>query len=298
MKYTTLTIGIPAYNEEVGIVRLLADISTQKTSSLKLNKVIIYSDGSNDATVKNSKKYQQLPIVVIDGKKRKGKANALNEIIKQTDSEVLIIFDADICLVNDEVLEQLARPINEQKVDLTGARVVPSTAKNYFEKLLSTSLRYKQILFEAINQGDNIYTCHGRARAFSKELYQSINFRESLNEDAYSYLFSKYHGYRYHFCPDAVVSYTLPIGFEDHKLQSIRFFQSMNSSIEEFGREFVESAYRIPFMVLITTLPIFVIKNPSMIAYLFLMIYLKIKSKLIGTFDNNWQISKSSKATI
>lgn len=56
MKKLTVTIGIPAYNEEQNIGHLLVNIFNQSTSIAILDEIIIVSDGSTDNTIKAIKK--------------------------------------------------------------------------------------------------------------------------------------------------------------------------------------------------------------------------------------------------
>ena len=46
----TLTVGIPAYNEEANIIQLIDDILKQEYDGLELMKVIVSSDASTDST--------------------------------------------------------------------------------------------------------------------------------------------------------------------------------------------------------------------------------------------------------
>ena len=50
MKKLTVTIGIPAYNEEKNIGRLLKSLSNQKGDDFTLNEIVVLSDGSTDMT--------------------------------------------------------------------------------------------------------------------------------------------------------------------------------------------------------------------------------------------------------
>jgi glycosyltransferase involved in cell wall biosynthesis len=295
-KKYTLSIGIPAYNEESNIQNLLLQLSQQHITSLCLEKVIIYSDGSTDKTKKIASRFRGLPIFVIAGKKRLGKANALNEIIKNISSDVLVILDADV-LINDLfTIDHLATRLITDNLDLSAPRVEGLPNKSWISKMLMASLEFKLRLFELINHGNNIYTCHGRARAFSRRIYSRNIFKESINEDAYSYLYCIYHGYQYRYQNDLVIHYQLPRTHRDHALQSIRYFQSKNVSESEFGDEFVSRAYTIPKSLVMKALPLAIYKYPLLIPYIFIAVYLSIKSRFSKRTENTWVVSQSSKS--
>jgi len=84
MKYTksTLTIGIPAYNEEANIGLLLNDITLQKNRNYILKEIIVVSDGSTDSTVKKVEQASIQSIKLIINKKRTGLANVQNPLQK------------------------------------------------------------------------------------------------------------------------------------------------------------------------------------------------------------------------
>ena len=50
-KKLTVTIGIPAYNEEANVRNLLVSLLAQKETNFKLQEIIVVSDGSTDKTV-------------------------------------------------------------------------------------------------------------------------------------------------------------------------------------------------------------------------------------------------------
>ncbi len=49
-KITTISIGIPAFNEAVTIKRLLRSVLAQKEKGFVLREIIVLCDGSTDGT--------------------------------------------------------------------------------------------------------------------------------------------------------------------------------------------------------------------------------------------------------
>lgn len=295
MKRITVTIGIPAYNEAENVRHLLLDLAKQSRNGYTLNKIIVCSDASADETEKVARSLKKLPITVIVHSKRQGKAAALNSIIRKTSSDALVILDADVALRDRLFLSKLVTPIAREKADLCTAKIDELHPDNFLEKMLVASMQYKRELFASVNNGNNIYTCHGRGRAFSRRLYKTIRFKESANEDAYSYLFCIHRGFTYRYVPGATVWYGLPATFADHELQSVRFFQSRMLSAAEFGEKFVRDAYALPEFLALKTLIRFALKNPYIIPYLGLAAYLNLKSRFIKRVRNTWAVAKSSK---
>jgi len=90
-RFLTMSIIIPAYNEEVTIGSCIK-------SMLSLNypcyEVIVIDDGSSDNTFKEASKYSEKGVKVIR-QKNSGKPGAVNTGIKNASGEVVITVDAD-----------------------------------------------------------------------------------------------------------------------------------------------------------------------------------------------------------
>ena len=60
-------IGLPAYNEEIALPRLLDRVERLTTSAALPITVVIYNDGSTDSTVPIARsRQQQMPLVILD----------------------------------------------------------------------------------------------------------------------------------------------------------------------------------------------------------------------------------------
>lgn len=294
-KLKTITVGIPAFNEQENIRFILKDLLAQKIIGFKLNKIIINSDGSTDNTVSEAKKVKSQKILVINNKQRTGRVNRQNEIFKLSASDAVVLIDADTQIKDKYFLKKITTPIFDNSADLTSVRVEELPQNSFLAKTLDTSMKLKKQIFESINNGNNLYTCHGRARAFSKSIYKTIKFKDSINEDAFSYLYAISKGFNYIFVKDTQIFYQLPLNMKDHQSQSVRYLQSKALLQKQFGKDFVDSAYKLPLLnVLINSLKFF-LKNPlSMLSYLAIFALSVIKSKFIKS-KNAWVISQTSK---
>ena len=87
----SVSIGIPAYNEEKNIGRLLTAILNQKTYYVNIDEVVVISSGSTDRTniIVDDFVRKDSRIVLIKQRRREGKASAINEFLKVTRNEVL-----------------------------------------------------------------------------------------------------------------------------------------------------------------------------------------------------------------
>ena len=231
-KLRTITIGIPAFNEENNIGKLLQDISNQDLRGFNLEQVILASDGSTDMTIRIARKFKTLPLKIFNNKERKGVAEVQNQISENSSSDVLVILNADIRILDPEFIRLIVEPILEDKADLVSGRLEEVDGKNHFEVVLQTSMKIKRVIFEKFNDGNNLFTCYGVARAFSKRLYSELRYKNSVGEDAYSYLFCISNNFKYRHMKNAIAFYKLPDNMGDHEKQSIRFVQSKQKNMK------------------------------------------------------------------
>jgi cellulose synthase/poly-beta-1,6-N-acetylglucosamine synthase-like glycosyltransferase len=122
-----ITVGIPAYNEEKNIGKLLQDIQNQKLPlNIKLTDVVIVDDGSTDNTVNIAKSFQtKLPnLRIISKARREGMTSAINTVFKVAKGEIVILVAADTRLASDAIL-QLITPLKCPLVGATVGKTIP-----------------------------------------------------------------------------------------------------------------------------------------------------------------------------
>lgn len=294
---TTLTIGISAYNEAPNIGRLLKDIEVQQfPTEVVVKQVLVVSDGSSDQTVDVALSSPLKNLKVLEDGKRLGLAARLNQIFQQSKTDIVIILNADIRLVGTHCLYSLLKPVLDQGADLTSCPIEAHYPHTIVEAALTASMNIKNEIFDSYLDGDNVYTCHGPARAFSKKLYSKLRFPHSVGEDAYSYLYAKKHGYQYAYTQATRVKYRLPATFVDHQKQSHRFIQSKKQFINEFGTEFVRQAYELPRHMMLGKTAKYFFKSP-MSVLLYACCTLGVLLTGIGSkpVPSAWTIASSSK---
>lgn len=93
-------LGLPAFNEEIALPRLLARAQALIEAGLPLT-VVVYNDGSRDATPAIARDWSaRLPLVLIDCPQNKGLGTGLRNLVGYavahgTDDDVLVVMDCD-----------------------------------------------------------------------------------------------------------------------------------------------------------------------------------------------------------
>ncbi|MBI2008653.1 glycosyltransferase [Candidatus Amesbacteria bacterium] len=299
MKKLSLSIGIPAFNEEANIGQLISDIQRQKLPGLLLKEVIVSSDGSTDKTAEIVKSFSSRNIKLINNLDRQGISRGLNQIIRRASGDILIFLDADIHISDTRFIEKLANPLIRSGVDLASPAIKELPVSTFIVQVLAVSMRLKDILFATFNNGRNIYTCKGPARALSRRFYSKLIFPPIVGVDRHSYLACERHGFKYQFVPQAVAFYQLPQNFSDHQKQSLRFFKSLSDHDKLFSHEFVKSQLRIPFNTYVhasfKALPILIKYPLHSLVYFFIQFYIKILSLVTKPVSDKWDMAVSSK---
>jgi len=94
-------IGLPAYNEEIALPRLLKRIESLAESSQMAITAVIYNDGSTDATATIASQWQgRVPVVLLDCPRNKGLGAGLHALIDYAVTtgdadDILVVMDCD-----------------------------------------------------------------------------------------------------------------------------------------------------------------------------------------------------------
>jgi glycosyltransferase involved in cell wall biosynthesis len=299
MKKVSLSIGLPVYNEGANLMNLLADLKRQKKANYSLKRIIISSDGSTDNTKDLIKKVKGKKILLINNRKRKGIKRGLNQILKRSDSDILLFLDGDIRIYDQGFVEKIISPIVKGRGDLTSCRIKPQETPSFFSKIIYKSMNIKDIIFDNFNNGDNIYTCHGPVRAYSKRLYKNLTFPLSVGNDMYSYFHCKTMGYSYRYVKSTTVFYKLVESLQDHAKQSIRFRVAKEKIAKHFADDLVHREFKKPligFSKNKSSIIRSILSNPLLsFSYFVVNVYLNLLPIKPANAKEAWDISTSSK---
>lgn len=130
----SVSICVPAYNEEKNIRQILTALLKQKVSQIHINKIVVISSGSTDRTNEIVQEMQKKSskIMLITEKVRTGKAAAINKFLRIINDDVIVIESADT-IPKSEAIEKLCRPfLHDKKIGMTGGAPIPVNDPNTF----------------------------------------------------------------------------------------------------------------------------------------------------------------------
>jgi glycosyltransferase involved in cell wall biosynthesis len=129
----TLSVIIPAYNEQTSIERVLVAVTAQRTENLKL-EVIVVDDGSKDRTVETVQSRPDLYTTLIALDKNGGKGAAVKAGLARATGDYVLIQDADL-EYDPADFPRLLHPVFKRDADMVmGSRLTapPVTRVHYF----------------------------------------------------------------------------------------------------------------------------------------------------------------------
>jgi cellulose synthase/poly-beta-1,6-N-acetylglucosamine synthase-like glycosyltransferase len=296
----TVTIGIPAHNEEKNIISLLNSILLQKGNNFEIEKIVVACDGCTDNTAKMvetfSKKYNH--IKVIDDGNRIGQAARLNNFYKELTSDLFIAFDADVILGNRHVISELINHFKNTNIGLVGGRVFPLPQKTFIGKIVVAQEYFWSKVVNSINHGDNAHAHTGPISAGSKEFLKSVKRpKHIVANDRFLYFTAIKNGYLFKSAKNAFVYIKVPSTFDDYMKQHTRFIDS-SVDIKKYFGSWVDQYYYIPYSIKLQAYWNTFIKYPFYLPFILIMVSLRrILSFMYSDTGNKglWTQIQSSK---
>lgn len=295
----TLTVGIPAHNEERNIMHLIHSILNQKNGNYTLKEVIVSSDASTDKTVslvrKMAKKDTKIKVIV--NQTRKGKACRLNELYKIHNSDFLLTLDADVLLKDTDIIEKMINIfLEDKKASVVAAHLVPIKPNSFISKIIFTSDILWDNIITQINNGDHIANLYGCASMLRKNFSKSFTYPTHISADEeFLYIKAKEKdGFR--FAENVHILFKPPMSIKDVILQGRRALKERQALVKIFGKNILK-LHSIPLKYKIKETSKMLISNPF---YTSLSLMLMIILRMLPYEDplnkkGMWEIASSTK---
>ena len=186
-----INLGLPAYNEEIALPRLLTRIESLAQSSQLAITVVVYNDGSTDRTAAIASQWpQRVPLVLLDGKVNKGLGAGLRALIDYAVNtgaadDVLVIMDCDDTHDAAQIPQMLVAMTNGADVVIASRFQSGATVRGVplLRRLMALGA---VILFKLIHPVRNVwdYTCGYRAYRIGLLQTAAARFPGHLVEEA------------------------------------------------------------------------------------------------------------------
>ncbi len=305
MKKITLTIGVPAYNEEANIKNLLLSFYKQAHKNYNIQKIIVALDGCTDNSYKQvlniAKAHSEIEI--INDKKRRGKAYRLNQIYKKTTTPFLLSVDADLLPKNTLMIDSMVNEfLKNPKLNIVGARFIPIPQKTFIGKISNISYQSFEDAVLKLKNGNNIYSLMGGCHMVNMSLGKNVRFPKGTISDQ-NYLYMKA-------IKDRPGSYTVSKNSEiymktvstlkDWRILGVRSTSTDKESVYKFFGEDARKEYYMPKKLFAQSLMKYFVLHPVLTFSSILMnIYIRTFPYMATEPENGiWITTISSKSGI
>lgn len=291
----TVTVGIPALNEEKNIANLLDAIFSQTQNGWTLDRIIVINDGSTDNTSKLVSNYKNQPIKLINHSQRVGKPQSLNEIFTLSTSDIVVTLDADIIINQTDVLEKLVQGFSTPIVELVSGSAHPIKPSNFVSKVLLAGVEIWNTAREK-TPNSQMYFCEGQIRAFAKKLYKRLEFPDKSADDIYPFLYLNNKN-KFYYAKKAKAFYKNPLTFKELYSQQKRYARSKSIHSDNFNKKVIKKYFVIGGMDKVKAILKNFFSNPVWILlYLVTMVVVKTLISFSNTEQNaKWEILVSTK---
>lgn len=302
-KKISVTVCIPAYNEEANIKHLLLSLLSQREKDFKLLEIIVVSDGSTDNTVNEVRSVGDNRVNLIVKSKRKGQAVRQNEIARSFKGDILVLLEADTLPADRDFISNLILPFSGKsasKIGFTYGRALVLQPRNFFEKVMYFKDDLKEKMFQSIENVNNLYQYNGhRGRAFSKEFAKKMRWPKDVPEDAYLFLMCDQMDFEMVHTPHALIYHKLVGNFRDYCRQYAKYVKGREALTKYFPKKNITSDYKLPFFHTLKEFIVALAKNPLlMTVYLFVLVGAKLTAFRAGKFNPFTEVYSSSKTLV
>ncbi len=172
--YPTISVIVPAYNEEVGITKTLDSIAA---SNYPHTQIIVVNDGSTDNThnkitqwLKDSNTNSECLYINQDNG---GKAKALNNALNQATGEIIVTVDAD-SVVAANTLFEIVQPFKDEQVGAVAGNIVVHASGNLLTWVQQLEYLVGFMIKRADSFFNSVYIIGGAAAAYRTSALQQV----------------------------------------------------------------------------------------------------------------------------
>ena len=229
-----ITIGIPTFNEERVIAK---SINSALSQISKADEVIVVASGCTDNTVSEIKKVMSNDkrVRLITEAARNGKSSALNLIIKNAKSDIIVQTDGDVELQEGAIRKLLSHFKDQQIGGVSGNPIPVISTEHVFYDWTVMSYRRAGQLREQESKSGVFWHISGYLLAFRKKALPEVPFAKGA-VDAWMGRIIQSNGYRMVYEPEAKVFVRAPLTVRDFINQKARVRAGFYGLMKQTGK--------------------------------------------------------------
>ncbi len=220
--FPQVTILVPAKNEQNSISGCIDSLLALDYPKDKI-EIIVLNDGSTDATAQKVEAYKKFGVKLIN-KKNSGKADSLNQGIKQANGEIIVTMDADSYVIKDG-LKRMVAYFKDPNVGAVAASVIAKDPKGILGEVQRVEYLFAIFMRRIMEYINCVTVTPGPFSIFRKSAIEKVGGYDpkSLVEDQEIALNLQKHGYVIKTAPGVHILSEIPNGFFELMHQRVRW---------------------------------------------------------------------------
>jgi poly-beta-1,6-N-acetyl-D-glucosamine synthase len=286
-----VSVIIPAWNEEVGLVRT---VQTVLQSTYRNVEVVVINDGSTDGSDRLMREFlaehERAPGAIAVRyyyQQNGGKGSALNHGIRRSRGELVVSIDAD-CALRPDTIANFVKYFEDPAV----AAAVGNVKIGNTNHLLGT-LQYLEFLFsfyfkKTDSLFNTIYIIGGAAGAFRRSIFEQVGYysEENITEDIDLSVRIQKAGLRIVYAADAVVYTEGASTLAGLAAQRLRWKRGRFQTFWEHRRLFFSAEPQHNKLLSWLVLPLAIFGDTQLFFEVFFLVFLYIYSYLTNDFSS------------
>ncbi len=283
-----ISILIPAYNEEKGIVKTIQSALAIDYPRNKM-EILVIDDGSSDKTLSLAQKFKS-KIVKVFSQKNTGKGGALNFGIKKSKGEFIFTMDADSMVVPESVRLQLEH-FSSKKVMCVSPTVAVYKPKGILQRVQQIEYLLGVFLRETFASFNALHITPGAFSAYRKIFFEKHGgFQENnLTEDLEMALRIQSKGYIIENSKKSIVYTNAPNKFKALTIQRKRWYAGLFKNILDYKRIFSRK-YGALGMIILPLAFISVFLSLALTAYLIVNFLVQLQKQFFLLNSINFDV--------
>lgn len=237
IKFPSITITVPAYNEEKTIAKTLQSLLNINYPKNKI-EIIAIDDGSTDNTYNVAKQFVSKGVKVYK-KKNSGKADSLNFALKRSKGEFFAALDAD-SFANSNCLKKMIGYFKDPKVMAVTPSLKVYNPKNMLQKIQYSEYLIGVFLRKVFAFLGSIHVTPGPLTIYRKSFFTKYGGydTDNLTEDIEIALRIQKHHFLIENSVDASVYTVAPDKFGDLLKQRLRWYIGFTENVVNYRKLF------------------------------------------------------------
>lgn len=290
-----VSVIVPAWNEEVGIVKTVKSILR---SDYRNMEIVVINDGSTDNSDRLMREFvaqyekenagNSVKIdIVYHYKENGGKGRALNDGIRMSTGDIIISIDGD-CVLAPETVRNFVRHFENKKVMAAVGNVKIGNRKTLLETLQYLEFLFSFYFKKADSLLNTIYIIGGAAGAFRREVFEKIGLYswENITEDIDLSVRIQKAGMRIVYAADALVYTEAATTIKGLTAQRLRWKRGRFQTFFEHKNLFFSEKSRHSKLLSWFVLPLAVFGDVQLFFEIFFLLFLYVYSFITHDFSS------------